>query len=310
MRVPALQRRHVAALLVASMVLLAGCSGFDSGRPATETTETTAAETTTTTAAETTTTTADSTTTTSDSDEAESSGEDAASADVSGTMTVLLGGSQIRLRGNDGPVTFRDGDRQWFTNESDVTIADALAAQGVVVTDSALTYENTTYDGSSDETTVEARVNGQPVDPTEHTLQDGDSVWVYVDSEAFDLQPPGEYIEQAQDHQHGTIEIVVDGERVDLSADEYQHMDSHFHLEGGDGDTWHAHTWQATFDWALFTLDVEVTSDTVTIDGTTYDGNEDGTTVRLTVNGEPVENPTDYRLKDGDQLRIVVEQSD
>ena len=307
MRLPDLQRHHVAVLAVAAMVLFAGCSTFESGEDSSADTTTTTEATTTTTASTEETTTA-ATTTEPDADENES-GASLANADVSGTMTVLLGGSQVGLSGGDGPVTFRDGDREWFTNEQDVTVAAALAAQGIEVTDSSLTYEGTTYDGSNAGTSVEVRVNGHAVDPTEHTLEDGDSVWVYVDSEDLDVEPPGEYIEEAKDHQHGTIEVRVDGETLNLTGDEYQHQHQHFHLEGGDGDTWHAHTWHATMGWALATLDIEVTSDSVTIDGTTYDASESDTTVRVTVNGETVENPREYRLKDGDQVVIVVERS-
>ena len=318
MRVSALQKRRLAALAAAALVLFAGCSGFTPGETTTTTAETTDEMTTSTTTVEpATSTTAEPTTTTTqdgsngtDTDDSDSADTgSAAEADVSGTMTVLLGGSQVALDGNDGAVTFRDGDRRWFTSENDVTIAAALVEQGVEVTNSTLTYDGTTYDEASDGTTVEVRVDGRPVDPTEYTLQDGDSVWVYVDSPNLAIEPPGEYIKQAQDHQHGTIEVVVDGESLNLSKEQYQHMDRHFHLEGGDGDTWHAHTWQATFAWAMGTLDIDVTNESVTIEGTTYDDTEDGTTVRFLVNGDAIEDPADYRLKDGDQIRIVVEQS-
>lgn len=311
MRLPDLQRRHVAVLAVAAMVLFAGCSAFDTGEDSSADTTTTDATTAKTTEETTTeeTTTATATTTERDSGGNESS-DSLSNADVSGTMTVLLGGSQIGLSGGDGPVTFRDGDRRWFTSESDVTIAEALAAQGIEVTNSSLTYEGTTYDGSNAGTSVEVRVNGHAVDPTEYTLEDGDSVWVYVDSQDLDVEPPGTYIEESTDHQHGTIEVRVDGETLNLSRDQFQHQHDYFHLEGGDGETWHAHTWHATMGWALSTLDINVTSDTVTVDGTTYDASDSDTTVRVTVNGEPVENPRDYRLKDGDQIVIVVERSD
>lgn len=317
MRVPSLQRRHVAVLAVAAMVLFAGCAAFDTGQESSgDTTATTSSESTTTeTTTETTeTTTPESTTaetaTTTQSDDSAADDGGPSDADLSGTMTVLVGGSQVELQGADGPVTFRDADRQWYTNEENVTIAAALAAQGVELTASSLTHEGTTYDESNAGTAVDVRVNGNVVDPTEYTLQDGDSVWIYVDSDDLDIEPPGEYIKQANDHQHGTIEVRVDGDPLDLTLDKYQHEHRHFHLEGGNGDTWHAHTWQATLGWALSTLDIEVSSDSVTIDGTTYDASDSNTTVQVTVNGEQLEDPRDYRLKDGDQIAIVVERSD
>lgn len=314
MRVPALQRRHVAVLAVAAMVLFAGCAAFDTGQESSGGTTATTAETTATetTSAEPTTAemTTTQTTTTTHSDDTAADDGGPSDADLSGTMTVLVGASQVELQGADGPVTFRDADRQWYTNEENVTIAAALTAQGVELTTSSLTHEGTTYQESNARTAVDVRVNGNVVDPTEYTLQDGDSVWVYVDSDELDLDPPGEYVKQANDHQHGTIEVRVDGDSLDLTRDEYQHEHRHFHLEGGNGDTWHAHTWQATLGWALSTLDIDIASDSVTIDGTTYDASESNTTVRVTVNGEQLENPHDYRLKDGDQIVIVVERSE
>lgn len=312
MRVTDLQRRHVAAIGVAALVLFAGCSGLTSSddTPSSTTqapTETTTSQTTqTTTTSQTTQTTDDSGG--SGSDTGSDSGN-AASAEIQGTMTVLIGGSQVALDGDSGPVTFRSGDRAWFSNESGVTVADAVASQDVELSADALTYEDTTYSSADEGTTVEVRVNGESVDPTQYTLQSGDSVWVYVSTSETDIQPPGEYIQEANDHQHGAIEVVVNGEAVNLSKEQYQHMDDHFHLEGGDGDTWHAHTWSATYGWAMSTLDMNVTSETVTINGTTYDDSDDGTSVSVMVNGEPVENPGDYRLKDGDSIEVVVEET-
>lgn len=311
MRVPDLQKRHLAALVVASMVLFAGCSGFTSNgsTPSNSTDATTA-----TTTAGTTTSATDTTSTTNasnggeSSDNASSSGN-AAKASMQGTMTVLIGGSKVPLSGDSGPVTFRHGDRTWVTSQQGTTVAQALAAEGIELTNSTLTYDGTTYDDATDGTTVEVRVNGQSVDPTQHTLQSSDSVWVYVSTSETNFQPPGKYIQEENDHQHGAISVVVNGDAVNLSKAKYQHQAEHFHLEGGDGETWHAHTWSATYAWAMSTLGMNVTADTVTIAGTTYDDSEDGTTVQVLVNGDPVENPKEYRLKDGDQIRIVVEET-
>lgn len=293
------------------MLLFAGCAGFTSGgsTPADQTTQSNQTTTQSTTAATTTAPGSTTTESTNESNDTESGTGNAANASMQGSMTVLIGGSQVQLAGDDGPVTFRDGDRAWFTGQSDTTVAAALAAEDVELTAESLAYDGTTYDASADGTTVEVRVNGEPVDPTEYTLQDGDDVWVYVSTPETDIQPPGEYIKEAQPHQHGAIEVVVNGDALNLSKSKYQHQNDHFHLEGGDGDTWHGHTWSATYGWGLSTLGINVTGDSVTIDGTTYEDGENGTSVRVLVNGEPVEHPDEYRLKDGDSIRVVVTQS-
>lgn len=109
-------------------------------------------------------------------------------------------------------------------------------------------------------------------------------------------------------HFHGTIEMVVDGEPVDFSQPEYQRPGQQpaFHFEGGDGTTWHGHAEGVTLAYAMSTLDIDVTASAVTFEGTRYDDADPDTTVRVTVNGEPVA-PGDYVLQDGDAVRIVVE---
>jgi len=116
-------------------------------------------------------------------------------------------------------------------------------------------------------------------------------------------------------HEHGLINVTVDGEQIDFSRAEYQNPREYdaFHFEGGDGRIWHKHAEGVTLEYALATLDIGVTENSVTIDGTTYDGAEPDTTVNVTVNGEPVV-PASYELQgtseesaeEGDFIRIVV----
>lgn len=102
-------------------------------------------------------------------------------------------------------------------------------------------------------------------------------------------------------HEHGTIEIVVDGEELDLYADRYAKQDPNFHFHGGEtGDeyVWHVHAQQVTLGYALETLGMEVTDDgtELTIDGTAYDADDPDTEISVTVNGESVD-PGDYVLR-------------
>lgn len=109
-------------------------------------------------------------------------------------------------------------------------------------------------------------------------------------------------------HYHGTIEMVVAGETVDFGQPEYQRPQEYpaFHFEGGDGTTWHGHAEEVTVAYAMSTLDISVTADTVTFEGTTYDDANPDTTVSITVDGEPV-TPSTYVLQEGDSVRILVE---
>lgn len=118
-----------------------------------------------------------------------------------------------------------------------------------------------------------------------------------------------------QAHEHGTMEVVILGEQVDFTQSKYQVADRQFHFEGGDGRVWHAHAQGITVEYALSTLDIEVTESSVTYQGTTYRDGE-GYSVSVTVNGEPVD-PKTYVLRGasadnpeaGDHVEIVVERT-
>lgn len=114
---------------------------------------------------------------------------------------------------------------------------------------------------------------------------------------------------QGSVHDHGPIEVTIDGQTLDFSQPQYQYENTqnpHFHFEGGDGDQWHVHSQGVTLAYAMQTLGIEVTTNTVTFDGTTYDDSVDGERVVVEVNGESV-TPGDYILQDEDTVRIVAE---
>lgn len=109
-------------------------------------------------------------------------------------------------------------------------------------------------------------------------------------------------------HVHGTIEVVIDGQAVDFSRPRYQMQDRNFHFEEDRANPWHVHARGVTLAYAMETVGIELRDggDTLAFDGTTYRDGDDGTTVSVTVNGEPV-NPSEYVLREGDHVRIVVE---
>lgn len=119
-----------------------------------------------------------------------------------------------------------------------------------------------------------------------------------------------------QVHEHGTMEVVILGQRLDFSQSQYQVEADAFHFEGGDGEVWHKHARAVTLQWAMDSLRIGVTPDSVTFDGTTYVDGE-GYRVSVTVNGQPVD-PETYVLQgvppgtppeQGDTVRIVVEET-
>ncbi|MHC3438662.1 hypothetical protein ACYJ1Y_11335 [Natrialbaceae archaeon A-gly3] len=121
-------------------------------------------------------------------------------------------------------------------------------------------------------------------------------------------------------HYHGTIEVIVDGEPIDFSQPEYiaQHGCFHFHNDDAvDDGVWHVHCENVSLEFALETLGIDATADSVEINGEMYADDDPDTSVSITVDGEPVD-PETYVLEGvgpvdqaqqgaGDNVRIVVE---
>lgn len=115
-------------------------------------------------------------------------------------------------------------------------------------------------------------------------------------------------------HEHGTLEMTVLGEGVDFSQPQYQTVADRFHFEAGNGRVWHKHATGVTLAWGMETLDIDLTQNSVTYQGTTYRDNDSAYDVQILVNGSPVD-PESHVLQgvqsnqpqsNGDQVRIVV----
>jgi hypothetical protein len=240
---------------------------------------------------------------------------------TSGQVAVVVDGRRLplqQLAGRQNETFWIDANRSdvWHSTAvngsgGSVTLAAALSTAGVDASASRLS-DGTTYEEDAEGTKLVYRVDGESVDPTEYTLEPDDEVWVLALTDETNVSTPGEYIPPDRLHVHGSIEMTVDGESLNFSRERYQAAahNSHFHFEGGHADPWHAHSWSVTLAYALSTLEgVEVTDEALTYDNTTYEYDDPDTTVRFTVDGEEVA-PTDYLLKDGDSVRVVVESEE
>ncbi|MBX0324299.1 hypothetical protein EGH21_14815 [Halomicroarcula sp. F13] len=319
--------RRLLALLVAGLLVLgAGCAGLgasEGGSNATATTTATAEETTVaTTEAETT---AASTQSGSEDDghnhshgdeetstPSSASDADGTDATTTGKMTVVVAADELDLQDRDESGDGFDiaNDPHTWVTDSNVTLAESLSRFDVDAQANSLSVDGTTYDESTDGTEIYYRVNGEEVDPTTVTLEDGDQVWVTVETADMNASVPGNYIDNEQQHIHGDMTVTVDGEEVDFSRSKYQSNDRYFHFEGGEGEYWHSHSSNVTLNYALDSLNgVNVTEDTITFNGTTYDSSDSGTTISIEVDGESVQ-PSEYYLKDGDDVQITIERTE
>lgn len=301
-------KRVGVVLAVAALLVTAGCQGSPGGTT-TQTTEATQ-----TTAAATTTQAGGGGTTSGTTEQTTTQGDQEQSVAASGEMAVVIDDERLDLaaaaESNDS-ASFWVGSSgtTWERTDANVTLADALERVGVNASNGSVTYEGTTYTESTSNTTVVMRVDGEPVDPSEYVLQEGDQVWVEVLTHPVDQDVPGDHIPHDELHIHGDISFTVNGDSVDFTRDKYQNAghSAHFHFEGGDA-YWHAHSWSVTLKYAMSTLQgINVTEDSVTYNGTTYERSNAQITIQA--NGEPVD-PSTYFLKDGDQITITVESED
>ncbi|MXR50096.1 hypothetical protein GRX03_00535 [Halovenus sp. WSH3] len=102
--------------------------------------------------------------------------------------------------------------------------------------------------------------------------------------------------DQGAVHEHGTMEITIDGQRLDLTSAEFAGADGAFHFHGNEQQeygaaVWHKHARGVTLQYALGTLGVEVNDDgtELTYDGTTYSEDNPNTSIDIEVDGEAVE---------------------
>lgn len=113
----------------------------------------------------------------------------------------------------------------------------------------------------------------------------------------------------------GEIEMVVNGDPVDLSQDRFQAEQTDdpamaFHLHASD-DRWYMEgeervTVAEGLDLLPHTGFSHVDGQAeLQLDGTIYDEDDAGTTTTVLINGTEVD-PVSYRLQDGDAIRVEV----
>lgn len=230
---------------------------------------------------------------------------------ATGKLTVVVGATEVDVQSREtaGDEFDIESDPHTWSSGSNQTLAAALSTADIDASATQLTFDSETYRESTSGTTLVYRANGEPVDPERYTLEDGDQIWVAAETGEMNRSTPGTYIDNEQQHIHGDMTVTVDGEQVDFSNSKYQSSDRYFHFEGGTGEYWHAHSWSLSLGYGLSSLPgFSVDGDTITHNGTTYDPATPGTTVTVTVNGEPVD-IDEYYLKDGDDVEITLNRT-
>ncbi len=116
-------------------------------------------------------------------------------------------------------------------------------------------------------------------------------------------------------HDHGHLDITIDGETIDLDQPRYHDLHPQFHVHEGSGNLWHHHPYDVnstlnfepmTLTEAFEALGMEATETTFTVDGTTYDAADAATAVSVTADGTPVD-PAEQVITDGLTIEVDVE---
>lgn len=119
-------------------------------------------------------------------------------------------------------------------------------------------------------------------------------------------------------HEHGTLEVVVLGDEIDFTEDQYIERDQAFHFHDGyQSGLWHTHAEGVTIEYAMATLGFEISENSLSYDGETYEAPD--YEVEITVDGEPVD-PETHVLDGvadegaaagdaGDDVQILVEEA-
>lgn len=111
----------------------------------------------------------------------------------------------------------------------------------------------------------------------------------------------------------GTIDVTVDGEPVDLTADrfqaEYADESIRFHFHDGD-EQWYMEGERVTFAEGIdllprFGYERDGDAHVVTVDGTTYDAGDADVEVAFRVDGEAVD-PVEHDVRDGEHLVVEI----
>lgn len=105
----------------------------------------------------------------------------------------------------------------------------------------------------------------------------------------------------ARAHIHGDIAISVDSENVPVTQRRGTEA-FHFH----ESDQWHVEAQRPTLREALRAIGIEANSNSITINGQSYNMSSSGVSVTYQVDGSAV-NPDDYVLEEGDTIQIAVD---
>lgn len=103
---------------------------------------------------------------------------------IHGTITMRIDGERVSVAQQTGsPVFhFHGSQRQWHVEVQGVTLKQALKTVGVEISKTHVRYGGKMYRETTQNTSITYRVNGQSVVPSEYVLEDGDKIWIIINT--------------------------------------------------------------------------------------------------------------------------------
>jgi hypothetical protein len=107
-------------------------------------------------------------------------------------------------------------------------------------------------------------------------------------------------------HEHISMLVFIDGERINFNQDKYMLKDKYVHFEDADGTTIHKHAIGITLPYFFSTLGIDLTQKCITLDtGRQYCNSPSNNKVlKVIVNGKTVEDVNSYELRHKDKILI------
>ena len=106
-------------------------------------------------------------------------------------------------------------------------------------------------------------------------------------------------------HTHQDFKVYISSNSIDFSQGKYQkpHLNTHVHLEGGDGDLIHKHSTGVTIGFFFKSVSISFDRNCLVLDtGEKYCNGE--RTLKFYVNGKPNDSWEEYDLQDGDKILV------
>ena len=104
-------------------------------------------------------------------------------------------------------------------------------------------------------------------------------------------------------HTHQDFMMYVNGQMVDFSQPKYQLRSNLVHFEESNGNVIHTHATGMTVGYMLGTLNIEMTSECLSIDGVRY-CNNGNSKLKMYVNSQPSSEFGSYLMKDLDKILV------